>query len=87
MDCIVHGVAKSWTRLSDFHFTSLHFRWFSGKESICNAGAAEYASLISVSVRSPGEGNGNTLQHSCPHNPKDRVAWLPTVHGVAKSQK
>ena len=24
MDCIVHGVTKSWTRLSDFHFTSLH---------------------------------------------------------------
>ena len=23
MDCIVHGVAKSWTRLSDFHFTYL----------------------------------------------------------------
>ena len=22
MDCIVHGVAKSQTRLSDFHFTS-----------------------------------------------------------------
>ena len=22
MDCIAHGVAKSWTRLSDFHFTS-----------------------------------------------------------------
>ena len=22
MDCIVDGVAKSWTRLSDFHFTS-----------------------------------------------------------------
>ena len=21
MDCIVHGVAKNWTRLSDFHFT------------------------------------------------------------------
>ena len=21
MDCIVHGVAKTWTRLSDFHFT------------------------------------------------------------------
>ena len=26
MDCIVHGVTKSWTRLSDSHFTSLHFR-------------------------------------------------------------
>ena len=24
MDCIVHGVAKSWTRLNNFHFTSLH---------------------------------------------------------------
>ena len=23
MDCRVHGVTKSWTRLSDFHFTSL----------------------------------------------------------------
>ena len=25
MDCIVHGVTKSWTRLSNFHFTSLSF--------------------------------------------------------------
>ena len=24
MDCVVHGVAKSHTQLSDFHFTSLH---------------------------------------------------------------
>ena len=24
MDCIVHGVKKSQTRLSDFHFTSVH---------------------------------------------------------------
>ena len=23
MDCIVHGVAKSWTGLSDFHFQEL----------------------------------------------------------------
>ena len=23
MDCIVHGVAKSWTRLSDFHSVNL----------------------------------------------------------------
>ena len=26
MDCIVHGVAKSWTQLSDFHFISLRTR-------------------------------------------------------------
>ena len=25
MDCVAHGVTKSQTRLSDFHFTSLHF--------------------------------------------------------------
>ena len=25
MDCIVHGVEKSWTRLSDFDFTSLPY--------------------------------------------------------------
>ena len=23
MDCIIHGVTKSWTRLNDFHFPSL----------------------------------------------------------------
>ena len=22
MDCIVHGVAKSWTQMSDFHFSN-----------------------------------------------------------------
>ena len=33
---------------------------------------------------SPGEGNGNSLQYSCPRNPLDRGAWWATVHGVAK---
>ena len=28
MDCIVHGVAKNWTRLSDFHFSLLHLWYF-----------------------------------------------------------
>ena len=29
MDCIVHGVAKGWTQLSDFHFISVHFTsWY-----------------------------------------------------------
>ena len=35
--------------------------------------------------RSPGEGNGNPLQYSCPENPMDRGAWRATVPGVAKS--
>ena len=36
------------------------------------------------SVRSPGEGNGNLLQYSCPENPMDRGAWQGTVHGFAR---
>ena len=40
---------------------------------------------IPGSGRSPGEGNGNTLQYSCLENPMDGGAWLATVHGVAKS--
>ena len=34
---------------------------------------------------SPGEGNGNPLQHSCLEKPTNRGAWQATVHGVAKS--
>jgi len=34
--------------------------------------------------RSPGEGNGNPLQYSCPGNPTDRGTWQATVHGVVK---
>ena len=36
--------------------------------------------------RSPGEGNGKTLQYSFLGNPKDRGVWGTTVHGVQKSQ-
>ena len=34
--------------------------------------------------RSPGEGNGNSLQYSCLKNPIDRGSWWATVQGVAK---
>ena len=52
------------------------------KESACNA---EDLGLIPGLGRSPGEGNGNTLQYSCLENLLDRGAWQATVHGVAKS--
>ena len=38
------------------------------------------------SGRSPGEGNGNSLQYSCLVNPTDRGAWRATVHRVAESE-
>ena len=41
---------------------------------------------ISGSGRSPGEGNGNSLQYSCLENPMDRRAWHAAVCGVRKSQ-
>ena len=36
-------------------------------------------------ARSPGEGDGYSLQYSCLENPMDRGAWRDTVHGIAKS--
>ena len=40
--------------------------------------------LMAGSGRSPGEGNGSSLQHSCLGNPMDRGAWQVTVHWVAR---
>ena len=41
-------------------------------------------SLIPGSGRSPGGGNGNSLQYSCPGNPMDRGNWQARVYGIAK---
>ena len=53
------------------------------KGSACDAGDC---GLIFGSGRSPGEGNGNSLQYYYLENSTDRGAWWATVHGVAKSQ-
>ena len=50
-----------------------------------NAGDAKDSGLISGLGRSPGGGNGNSLQYSCLENPMDRGAWWATVHWAAKS--
>ena len=41
---------------------------------------------IPGSGRSPGEGDGNPLQHSCLGNLRDKGAWWATVHRIAKSR-
>ena len=51
-----------------------------------NAGDIRDAGLIPVLGRSPGEGNGNPLQHFCLENPMDRGGWQAAVHGVAHSR-
>ena len=53
-----------------------------GKKSACHAGDL---GLIPRSGRSPGEGNGYSLQYSCLENSMDRGAWWATVHGVTKN--
>ena len=52
------------------------------KEFACDAG--DTGSVPGLG-RSPGEGNGNTLQYSCLENSMDRGAWQATVHGIAQS--
>ena len=60
-------------------------RWLGNKESACNAGDIRDASSVTGSGRSPGEGNGNPFQYSCPENCMDRGAWWATVHVVAEN--
>ena len=72
MDCIVHGVGKSQTQLSDFCFPHSSV----GKESTCNAGDP---SLILGSERSTGEGIGYPLQYSWASLVAQLVKNLPTM--------
>ena len=53
-----------------------------GEESARNGGDV---GLIPGLERYPGEGKGNTFQHSCLGNPMDRGSWRATVHGVTQS--
>ena len=49
-----------------------------------NTGHARDTGSISGVGRSPGEGNGNSLQHSCLGNLIDREDWRATVRGGHK---
>lgn len=64
---------------------SCYYCFPGGTEVKASARSAGDLGLIPALGRSPGEDNGNPLQHSCLENPTDRAAWWATVHGVAKS--
>ena len=76
---IVHGVTKSDTRLKWL----THILGFpggsDGKESAYKPGDL---GLIPELGRSPGKGNGNSLQYSLLENSKNRRIWRAIVHGV-----
>ena len=61
-------------KFSYYYFIGLP-RWFSGKESACNAGDSGSIPRLG---RSPGGGNGNPLQYSCLENTMDRLAGWTT---------
>ena len=55
-------------------------RWFSGKESACNAGDIGDAGSAPGPGRSPGVGNGNALQYPHPeefHGRRSLVGYSP----------
>jgi len=86
MDCIVHGVAKIQTRLSDFFFLS------SGGSAVKNLPEMQepqetgFQSLVSGSGRSHGRRHGKPLQYFCLENTRDRGGWRVKVHRVAKGR-
>ena len=93
-----HRVAQDEAQLNDlpsqsYHKVYLPPRYIRGfpsgsvvKNPFVQAGDTGDKGLIHGLGRSPGEGNGNSLQCSCLENPKDRGAWQAVVHGVTKSQ-
>ena len=86
----IHGVMKSWTRLSNW--TELNWIFLGNimdflcgsdcKESACRVGDS---GLIPESRRSPGEGKHKPLQYSCLQNSMDRGAWWAIAHGLQRA--
>ena len=54
------------------------------KNPPASSGDTRVIGLVPGLGRSPGVGNGNTLQLSCLENPMDRGVWWATVHGFAE---
>ena len=55
------------------------------KNLLASAGDARDVGSIPGSGRSPGGGNDNPLQYSCPENSMARGTWQATLHRVPKS--
>ena len=56
------------------------------KNPPANAGDIRDVGLIPGSGRSPGVGNGKSLQYSCLEDLMDRRAWQATVYRIGQSQ-
>ena len=78
----VHGVVKSWTRLSDFYFT-----WASlVAHTVESLPAVRETWVQSLGQKIPWRRKWQPTPDSCLENPLDGGAWQTEVHGVAQSQ-
>ena len=69
------NATKSWEKHGKIHILNNRSYSLVGKESSCNAGDTGDAGSKRGLGRSPGGGNVNPLQYSCPENPMDRGVW------------
>ena len=82
------GLSQCLQPLFDMYLNTDNFGFPGGtlvKNPPASAGDTRDTGSAPGSGRSPGGGNGNSLQYSCLGNSVDRGAWWATVHGVAKS--
>ena len=82
----VHWVAKSWTRLGDFYFTSSQPGYCQGycQDTVITTNHS-CCSFITTQTSFPGEGNGTPLHYSCLEHSMEGGAWWAAVYGVAPS--
>ena len=72
---------EQWGKISSMHFHS--FWWFPG--NFWPFWRGYVGSIPELGMISPGEGNGNPLQYSCPKNLVNRGNWWPTALRAAKN--
>ena len=91
--CFTHGGKdflqdrRKWGKISSFWSMS----WGAFQVALViknppvNAGDRREAGLICGLGRSPGGGNGNSIQYFCLENATDRGGWQATVHRITES--
>ena len=79
----IHTSTNNWIRNMCIYFYVLDFPGVSVVKNL-PANVGDTCSIPGLG-RSPGEGNGKSLQYSYLENHMDRGALQATVHGVARS--
>ena len=75
MDCVVHGVTKSQTRLSDFHYHSLSL---SRRRKECPPPLPSFLeSHLDLFPQEAGPGTGEAYDGRCPEDED----WMETLQG------